>query len=866
MSLLNPTLDQMSQSDIVQLIQQQIALQIPAIPTGVLNLSDSDVPITISPVTSAQVAQNQAIVWDSDTQAWVASDSVNVALTVPDGSIGDSKLTDMSASKLTAGVIDASVIAMQTAGSGVRLVLDTTGLNMYGPAVGGVYPTTVHIPSDGSTSTFSGQINAGALSVSTGAVINGASGLSIEPNSQINMIGGQSDPNIAPVATGTYARGITISFTDPSGSHRTCVGSRVSHHVGSRYYGSADYLDPSTSLYYSYAMEWNDSTGAVTNHAALYTGATSQGVSFGSCLIGTNVVAFYIGTSGDLTMKNFTTSGWTLVGGTITPGINFSSSVFLTSLVAAVGCDGTNPYMFSFNENTSFPTQVKWTMSGGVATGGGVGSTFSGATSVQQFTNALGSSYQPYDLVGAAWDGSANWYLIFSMEDSGSHFAGRLLQVFAESTKTVVTKQETFWSTAYSNIGGGAAFDGTNFQLFPGSGVTSTSLEFALTGITWDYTLGSIWNFGYEWWDTVNTYNTGVSPVGSLSCASGMTEAPLMRQIITVNLPPLPTLANENIVYALPSTSVVAGSTLKLQSATTHVSSNTAQAITFLLYDSSGANPTASNYQHGGTPAKISGAATGATTTWVADSSGLLRLPTRTTSQRTTGAGDIALSTAFTASGEGVVEVYDGNGILSLVNAHDSEDLYDKLQEMAVANSTFTAASGYPFAYTADPDTLSLINSQAGRLSGGVFMVKRTQVTTGAGIFVTTVSSGTVSGWEGFNLWSIAANGDMTFIDDIGSSTVNTISTSLGWRTAAWTGTHTLIPGTLYAVTVTFATRGTQQAVIAGCNPGLVINGPGSAPFWRSGGKTAAVTTRQNANIVAASQSAYAALPYIGLY
>ena len=173
MGILDKTLQTMTQQDIVQLIQQQIAINVPWIPEGLLTLDNADIPIVGPP--SGTVGQNQALVWDSDTAAWIASDSVNVALTVPDGSIGDSKLTDMSASKLTAGVIDAAVIAMQTAGSGVRVVLDTTGITLF--AADGV-TQVVSLPTDSTKSpTFAGTVTTGGLTVQGGMVMQGTTNI-----------------------------------------------------------------------------------------------------------------------------------------------------------------------------------------------------------------------------------------------------------------------------------------------------------------------------------------------------------------------------------------------------------------------------------------------------------------------------------------------------------------------------------------------------------------------------------------------------------------------------------------------------------------------------------------------------------------
>lgn len=89
---------------------------------------------------------------------------------ITDATITDAKIGSVSAGKITAGTLSANIVlgaAIQTAATGARVVLDTTGLKVFNAAGSNI----IKLPSDGSTATFQGNIASG--SVITSPVISG---------------------------------------------------------------------------------------------------------------------------------------------------------------------------------------------------------------------------------------------------------------------------------------------------------------------------------------------------------------------------------------------------------------------------------------------------------------------------------------------------------------------------------------------------------------------------------------------------------------------------------------------------------------------------------------------------------------------
>jgi hypothetical protein len=864
---LDRKLSDLSEADLVRMIQREVSNQVPAIPTGVLSLSDQAVPVTIPAGTSAA---GQAIVWDADVAAWVASDSVNSALTVPDGSIGDSKLVAMSASKLTAGVIDASVIALQTASSGVRLAIDINGLT--GFDTNGL--VTVQIPTDGITATtFNGQVNATAIGVATSLTVNGSSGVLVQPNSRIRMIGGQSDPTTAPVVTHSYPNVLTLSFAVDA---NTYIGSRISHYSATGGSGGATACIYGTITTLAgggtqrvYAVEWLASNGSINRSLQLDNGVAPSILPTGSgaCLIGSKVIAVRKASgTGILVFDVIARSTFTL-SSTVTISPQPGSSHFdpTSNGTYALGCDGTNPFFFSYSSATNIGNRGICTMSAGSPTGAVTFTDWnSGSVKFNSPGNGnnLGDTGYPISLTGAAWDGT-NWYVCYTWGNSGGVNVGRVLQMYVQSSSAIVSKQEIYLPTTVGFFGGGLVNDGTDFYGQGGSGQTTYRRIKGSTAVTWDYTAGNVWNFAYTWEDVANPYHTGGSPQAPISFDSGITAAPLMRETIVFTLPALPSLATQNWIYALQGSSP-ATTTLKKQAATTFVSTNTGQSITWKSYDGTGGNPGASTFPAGGTPAKIDGDNSGRTgSSWYMDSAGIFRVPRFTTAGRSTTAGDIGLNTDT-----GQLEMYDGTAVQRLGQSELDRMIYDALYE---ADST-AVADKFPFAFTLDPSNCPVaadVTLTTQRQVGACFMVTKPRTATGLWTRVNTAATSITGGsYAGGGLYQFnTATGGWTFLKDTGANDSTLIggggSPGSGNRTQALSATQALVPGTLYVATIMGSWTGTSP-ILAGLNTASPLN-LGQAVYMRCSSQDA-VTTRQNANVAIGSLTARTNIPLIGIY
>ena len=483
------------------------------------------------------------------------------------------------------------------------------------------------------------------------------------------------------------------------------------------------------------------------------------------------------------------------------------------------------------------------------AAGGGLG-----AVIALPLTNALTWDYTAGNIMYAGY----TWVDDLTPYGSGVTISNASPAIVTEAAHGLTANKEVFFTTTGA-LPTGLTVDVIYYVV--GASITTNTFEVSATSGGSAINTSSAGSGTH----TLHVYtHSGMSPIASINFASGITAAPLQRQTITLTTLGLPSLANEIWVYTKFASSTPSAAALLLQSAPTYTSSNTASPITLYGYNPSGpvnADSNVSTFQSGGGTGSITGAGTDVGSSWYLDSSGVTRLPTRTSAQRTVTKGDIAFNTDT-----GVAEYYDGNGNMLLPAAHDSEDLYDKLQVEAVLQGSYTSLTGYPFAYTVDPETCSAQTTQPNRLSAGVFMVKKSFTCTGAMIFVTTAGTSTLTGFQSLSLWSIdSIIGAMTFIVDTGSSSINAGLNTLGLNRQPWTATTLLIPDTLYAVAFQSGTYAGTQQQIAACNPGLVINMGLGPPYWRSGGKSS-VTTRQNSQILSGSQALFSVLPWIGLY
>jgi hypothetical protein len=553
---------------------------------------------------------------------------------------------------------------IETADSGQRVVMDTDGIHLF--AADG--STIVDLPTDAAKdASFSGELDAAALAVRGQAQFTGEA--QVLPNGELHLVGGQPDPNLSPSLSASYPVVLNLDFNVDG---NTVTGSRVTHYSATGgpgggtpcYYGTLDTV-ASGGTHRVYAVEWRVSDGRINQAVRIDSGSTGTTgpilpVGFGACLIGSTVIALNISAgTGVLVLQSIPVSGFTVASITSTSLQPGNANLDPTnSHVIGFGCDGTNPYVFSYNGTTKLPNKIRCTMSGGAPTGAMTVTAFS-SSAVKLFSpgnaNNLGSSGGPINVLGAAWDGT-NWYVNYSWGDSGGSLFARLLQMYDGTTSAIVAKQEILLTFGAGFFGGGIVYNGSDYLLAGGSATTTLRRVKGVGALTWDYTLGSTLYAGYTWSD--GTHHTGISPVAQLSMDSGLSAAPWMRQTVIVTMPSIPALATQNLLYALFASSPPAASTLKLQSASTHASTNTSPTVTFLTWDAAGANPSASTYVAGGTPSAIVSDGSGVSAPPKIDSAGVFRLPVASASQRNSVAttkGDVVFN-----SDTNQVEVYDG--------------------------------------------------------------------------------------------------------------------------------------------------------------------------------------------------------------
>lgn len=588
----------------------------------------------------------------SGSPAQVTGGDIAVETITAANIVGDS----ITADKLSSTLVVAGTI--ETAAEGQRTVIDTQGAHLFAPDGS----TIVDLPNDDATpASFNGELDASALSVRGLAQLLGET--QVLPNAELHLVGGQPDPALSPSLSLSYP----IAFNFDFGVDGNAVtGSRISHYSAAGgaggatpcYYGTIDTL-ASGGTHRVYAVEWLASNGHINRSVRLDQGVTVPPVGFGACVIGGTVVALNLASAtGILVLQNIDRSTFTIVSdvSTLQPG---TANLDPTGAhVIGFGCDGTNPYMFSYNSTTKLPNKIRCTMAAGVATGATTVTAFS-SSAVKLFSpgnaNNLGDSGGPINVLGAAWDGT-NWYVNYSWANSAGSLTGRLLQMYVGSTGAIVAKQEIFLASAQGFFGAGLTYDGTDYYAGGGSATTTNRRIKGTGALLWDYTLGSTLYVGYTW--SNGTVHTGISPLGSLVVGSGLAAAPLQRSQVIVTMPAIPTLATKNLVYALFAGSVPSSATLKLQSATTHASTETSPTVTFLTYDAAGANPTSSTYTAGGTPAAVFGDGAGVASSWRLNSSGVLRLPVGTKTQRD--ALDVVQGDLIFDSDTNSVEVFDG--------------------------------------------------------------------------------------------------------------------------------------------------------------------------------------------------------------
>jgi hypothetical protein len=620
-----------------------------------------------TPLDYSTVYYIQIIAKDTDGAAAAGTEASGspAQITGPDIAAQAVTADNILANTLTADQI-ATVLeiagTLETAAEGQRVVIDPDGAHLFGPDGS----TIVDLPTDpAKDASFAGELDALALAVRGQAQFAGEA--QVLPNGALHLVGGQPNPSLSPSLSASYPTAFGFSFGVDGNA---ISGSRITHYSATGgaggttpcYYGTLDTRAVGGTIR-TYAVEWLASNGHINRSLKLDQGApTTTGITpvgFGACLVGSTVIAAHISSgTGILVLENIDRATFTLTAtvSSVQPG---STNLDPASQhVIGFGCDGTNPYFFSYNSTTKLPTKIKLTMSGGLTTGGFTASSFS-SSAVKLFSpgdaNNLGDSGGPTNVLGAAWDGT-NWFVNFSWSDSGGTLVGRMLQMYNGSTSAIVAKQEIFLPFSVGAFGGGITYDGTDYYCVAGNAVSSNRRIKGTSALAWDYTLGHVLYAGYTWSD--GTHHTGISPVGQISMDSGIAQAPLQRQTVIVTMPAIPPLASANPLYALFASSTPAGSSLKLQSAPTHASTDTAPTVTFLSYDSAGANPTASTYVAGGTPSAITSDGSGVSAPAKIDSAGVFRLPVATKTQRDSVAvtkGDVVFN-----SDTNQVEVYDG--------------------------------------------------------------------------------------------------------------------------------------------------------------------------------------------------------------
>ena len=596
----------------------------------------------------------------SGTPVQVTGPDIAAASITGDRIVGNSITADQIVSVLElAGTVE-------TAESGQRIVIDsTTGFSLFAPDES----TLVQFPTDpDKDAQFNGQVDAAALAVSGLAQF--ADEAQVLPNAELRLIGGQPDPSLAPVVSAGYTKVFDFNY-NVDGNQVT--GSRITHYSANGgaggttpcYYGTLDTV-AGGGTHRVYAVEWLASNGSINRKVRIGQGAESttgnpMPVGFGACLIGSTVVASHIEAGTGSLVLDVIELGNFLVDFFITTALQPGNANLDpdSNHTLGFGCDGTNPYFFSYNGTTKLPNKIACTMVGGAPNGAMTVTSF-GAGAVKLNTpgdaNNLGDSGGPTNVIGAAWDGT-RWYVNFSWSDSGGTLTGRLLQMYDGSTGAVVADQEIYLPFSAGFFGGGITFDGTDYYLAGGSATTTNRRLKGSTALLWDHTLGAVLYVGYTWDD--GTHHTGLSPVAQVSLDSGIAAAPLQRSTVIVTLPGIPALASKNPLYALFGSSTPAAASMKLQSAPTHASTDTASPVEFLTWNPSGAAPAASTFAFGGSPAALVGDGSGVSASWELDSSGVMRLPVATPTQRDAVAvtkGDLVFNDVTKT-----VDVFDGN-------------------------------------------------------------------------------------------------------------------------------------------------------------------------------------------------------------
>jgi hypothetical protein len=805
---------------------------------------------------------------DGAAAAGTQASGTPVQVTGPDIAAASITGDNILGNTITADLLN-SVLAIlgtiETADSGQRVVLDAAGLHLF--ASDG--STIVDLPTDPTKDgQFAGQVDAAALAVTGLAQLAGET--QVLPNGEIHLVGGQPDPNLAPALSGSYPVAFSFDFNVDG---RTVTGSRISHYSATGgsggttpcYYGTLDTLGTG-GTHYVYLVEWLASNGHINRSLKLDQGVTVPPVGFGACLVGSTIVALNLASATSiLQLQNISLSTFALISNVTTANQPGSSNLdpATSTLVIGFGCDGTNPYVFSYNGTTKLPNKIRCTMSGGVATGAMTVTAFS-SSAVKLFSpgdaNNLGDAGGPINILGAAWDGT-NWLINFSWGNSGGALTGRVLQMYNGSTGAIVAKQEVYLPFSVGFFGGGITYDGTDYYLAGGSATTTNRRVKGTAALTWDYTLGRILYAGYTW--SNGTVHTGISPVAQLSMESGITAAPLQRQTVVVTMPAIPALATQNLLYALFSTATPAGSSLKLQSATTHASTNTSPTVTFLTYDAAGATPTASTYTSGGSPAVIQGDGSAVSSSWKLDSSGAMVWSVATKTQRdalTPAAAAQLFSSEFKNP-----EFYDGATWHHELGAHGGEI-------KALRRKLFEAAGSVPGMQSANFDPADMTQALSVASGGRRYMAVYWPGGNCTGAILSTPTAGAYT--------DTAPNSGVAIYSSSGTTltrqaTLNQKFTQAGLRRYAWTGGPVALAAGIYYVAFEyFQTAVTTAPQFGGMGGGdaTALGGdanqdatPTSWPLlWTDTGATGqnpATVTISGLTIGSAT-----ALPFAGLY
>ncbi len=568
----------------------------------------------------------------------------------------------------------------------------------------------VNLPTDGSkANTFKGEARLSVTDILGNLTISGTTNL-MNNGSGLSLGMRQADPAQAPLLTGSYPE---VDFSDGgtlASKYQFCpVAPKFSSYIADNgtatkgtnvvgpatdnipvYYGVMTLLNIVNLKYTTYAIE-QGTDGTINRALALATDTTNPNECIGAVRLGSYVYAVYRRSSdGDCRCAVLNTSDFALVGSIISFG---GTTTDFNPAQAGMGTNGTNPYIFTADPSSHKLSRAQ------VGVGTPAVPTLGAFT---EFTSGYfhfdtaghadnpGTSGEPFDVGGAFWDGSTDWYVAVSYRDASTD-GGTFIRRYTQSTGAVVANTDMFMSDNGTPCAGLSAGP-TGMTAFKADGegqFFNGAVSQALSGLTWLTNLGEYLYMGYSWADA--TYATILSPIGVMACNSTISTAPKLRQLVNVTVPLNPTGVTLDKFYGLPATITPPASTaLRRQTAATYVLSEAVadNPTTWATYNTGGtlyvAPPNDAGIAYiGGTPSYIQGATaaqgSAITAPWKLGGDGVFRLPRATVAQRLSGTiGDVMYDSDTNA-----LTAYAGRGlwapVLSAASRPYTYSFYDDL-------------------------------------------------------------------------------------------------------------------------------------------------------------------------------------------